>query len=243
MGGMSTRQPTLAEYLVGTQLAKLAQKKLFGGYKVPLLQFLPLGLYLFGKGAIFGRARRDKLDTVAKMFVGLEAINTLLLAPLGIPEQEASSYQWVLASLEKVASDGIRYYRDYHRKEPESLLDLWLTSFAPPEVDFREPHKAVVLARKKIRLGMALQRSDYWLFVGISLGAAFPELTERIWRLSYETTDRESWARAWKAGLNIPKEFTPLPLDETEHEVLVEVASYVTEYFPDLVDPLNLRLQ
>lgn len=241
IGDKSSEQPTLAEYLGGEQLARLAQKKLFGGYEVPLLQFLPLGLWLFGKGAIFGWARRDKLDVVAKMFVGLEAIRTLL-APLGLPEQEASSYQWVLASLRKVASDGIRYYRDYHRKEPESLLDLLLTSFAPREVDFRDFHKAKGLAKKKIRLGTALQQSDSWLFVGISLGAIFPELTERMWRQSYETADHESWARAWRAGLNIPKEFTPLPLEEMEHEVLVEVASYTSEYFPDLVDPLNLRL-
>ena len=239
---MSSEQLTLAEHLGGEQLSRLAQKKLFGGYEVPLLQFLPLGLWLFGKGAIFGRARRDKLDVVAKMFVGLEAISTLL-APLGLPKQVARSYQWVLESLRKVASDGIGYYRDHHRKEPESLLDLWLTSFAPPEVDFRDLDKARGLAKKKIRLGMALQQSDSWLFVGISLGAIFPQLTEKMWRQSYETADHESWAQAWQAGINIPKEFTSLPLEEMEHEVLVEVASYASEYFPDLVDPLNLRLQ
>jgi len=234
-------QPTLAEHIVGEQLARLAQKKLSGGYEVPLLQFLPLGLWLFGKGAIFGRARRDKLDVVVKMFVEPEAVSTLF-APLGLPEQEAKSYQWDLVSLRKVASDGIRYYRDYHQKEPESLLDLLLTSFAPREVDFRDFDKARELAKETIRLGIALQQLDSWLFIGISLGAIFPELTERMWRQSYETTDHESWELAWKAGLNIPEEFTPLPLEEMEHEVLVEVASYASEYFPDLVDPLNLRL-
>ena len=125
-----SERPTLAEHLSRLQLGRLVQKKLFGGYEVPLLQFLPLGLWLFGKGAVFGRARRDRLEIVAKMFVGLKAIG-VLFERIGLPRQAASDDQWVLESLRKVASDGIRYYRDYHRKEPESLLDLLLTSFYP----------------------------------------------------------------------------------------------------------------
>jgi len=225
-----SERPTLAEHLSRLQLGRLVQKKLFGGYEVPLLQFLPLGLWLFGKGAVFGRARRDRLEIVAKMFVGLKAIG-VLFEGIGLPRQAASDDQWVLESLRKVASDGIRYYRDYHRKEPESLLDLWLTSFSPIEFDFRDLDKAKELAKKRIRLGIALQQLDSWLFVGISLGATFPELTERMWRQSYETVNHESWARAWQARVNIPKEFTPLPLQEMEQEVLVEVASYATKYF------------
>lgn len=236
-----SERPTLAENISRVQLGRLVQKKIFGGYEVPLLQFLPLGLWLFGKGAVFGRARRDRLEIVAKMFVGLEAIG-VLFARLGLPRQTTSSDQWILESLRKVASDGMRYYRDYHGKEPESLLDLWLTSFAPREFDFRDLDKAKELAKKRIRLGIALQQLDSWLFVGISLGATFPELTERMWRQSFETVNHESWARAWQAGVNIPKEFNPLPLQEMEQEVLVEVASYSTEYFPDLVDLLSLRL-
>ena len=108
---------------------------------------------------------------------------------------------------------------DYHRK------------FSPIEFDFRDLDKAKELAKKRIRLGIALQQLDSWLFVGISLGATFPELTERMWRQSYETVNHESWARAWQARVNIPKEFTPLPLQEMEQEVLVEVASYATKYF------------
>ncbi len=237
-----SERPTLAEHLGRVQIGRLVQKKLFGGYEVPLLQFLPVGLWLFGKGGIFGRARQDKLEIVAQMFIGLEAIG-VLFAWLGLPRQVANNEQWVLECLRKVASDGMRYYRDCRRKEPESLLDLWLTSFAPPEVDFRDFDKTRKLAKKKIRLGLILQQSDSWLFAGISFGANFPELMERIWRQSYETVDQESWAEARRIGIDIPEEFTPLPLQEMEQAVLVDVASYVTEYFPKLVDPLNLRLR
>ena len=238
----SSEQPTLAEYLAEQELTGLIQKKPFGRPKVPLHQLPQLGLWIFGLGAVFGRARCDKLDVVAKMFVGLDAISITILAPLGLPKQMVSNYQGVLEILHKVSSDGIRYYRNYNQKEPEFLLDLFLTSFAPPELDFRDIQKAKSLMKKKIRLGMALLQLDSWLFVGISLGAIFPELTEKIWRQSYETVDNESWSQALRAGVNIPKEFTPLPLEEMEHDVLIDVASYVSKYFPDLVEPLNLRL-
>jgi hypothetical protein len=236
----SERSPTLAEHLGHIQIGSIVQKKLFGGYEVSLMQFLPVGLWLFLKGAVFGRARPDKLEVMAKMFVGLEAVR-ILLAPFGVPGA-ANNEQWVFECLRKVASDGMKYYRDHRRKEPEELLDLWLTSFAPPEADFRDLDKAKRLAKQKIRLGLALQQCDSWLFVGVSLGATFPELTERMWRQSFETADRESWARAREAGLDIPEEPTPLPLEEMEQKVLVEVATYVTEYFPELVDLLSLRL-
>jgi len=76
---------------------------------------------------------------------------------------------------------------------------------------------------------------------GIALGAAFPELTERIW--TYEMIDIELWARARRQGLKLSKQpRTPVTLEERAREVLVEVAQYVTEYFPELVEPLGLRL-
>jgi hypothetical protein len=85
-----SERPTLAEHLGRAQIGRLAHKKLFGRYEVPLLQFLPVGLWLFGKGAIFGRARHDKLEIVAQMFVGLEAVG-VLLAPLGLSREAGNS--------------------------------------------------------------------------------------------------------------------------------------------------------
>jgi hypothetical protein len=233
---------TLAEYISRPELLPLVQKDSSGGYKVLLIQFLPIGFWLFGKGAIFGRVRRDKLDVVAEMFVGLEAI-IKLFSFHNFPEEAANRPQWIYEYLRKVADDGLRFYRDRQRKEPDSLLDLWLTSFAPPEYDFRKVMNVIELEKMKIRLGWALRQLDEWFLVGISLGANFPELTERLWRQYYERVDQESWTRARKAGVHLPKKSTPVPLEVVENEVLGEVTSYTTEYFPDLVDMLNLKLQ
>jgi hypothetical protein len=226
-----------------TEIGSIVQKRFFGGYDVPLMQFLTVGLWLFLKGVVLGRARCNSLEVVAKMLVGLESLAEAF-ARFCVPGQEAAnSEDWVYEYLRKVAGDGMAYYRKCHQKEPESFLDLWLTSFAPPEVGFRDVQKMKELAKRKLRLGVALQQSDTWLLAGISFGATFPELTERMWGREYGKHDAEIWASARQHGLDIPEKFTPLPLEEMEQQVLVEVASYVKEYFPELVEPLNLRLR
>lgn len=238
-------KPTLAAHLCMVQLRQLVRKKFFGGYEVPALQFAQLGFWSFCQGAAFGRARCDKLEIVAKLFVGLEALEAMFLPfrpPSLLPTQSVNNEQWVLESLRKVGSDGVCYYRNHQRKEPESLMDLWLTAFAPPHADFQDIGTTMMLARSKIRLGEALRRLDLWLFAGISFGANFPDLMEEMWRQWFETVDQKSWAEAHQAGLDIPEKFTPLTLEEMEQEVLVGVASYATEYFANLVDPLGLTL-
>jgi len=229
----TSRKPTLAEHLVKEQLGKIVQKELLGGYEVSLLQFMPVGLWVFTEGTVFGRARFDKLEIVAKMFVGLEAIESYF-ASLGLPKQFVSNEQWVFESFRKVGNDGVNYYRNHKQKEPESLVDLWLTSFAPPEVDFRDIDKVKKLAKQNIGFSVALQQLDTWLFAGISLGANFPELIEKIWEQEYETAAPKAWAEARKVGLDIPEKFTPVTLKEMEQQVLSKVANYATEYFPGL---------
>ena len=145
-------KPTLAEHLGGMQLGKLVQNKLLGGYEVSLLPFLHIGLWLFNNGAVFGRARRDKIEIISKMFVGSDTLGKMFEI-LGISKQAAYNQQSVSTYICNVGSDGSHYYFDIFQKEPESLLDLWLKSFTPPDVDFRDIKKAKMLAKKKLRLG------------------------------------------------------------------------------------------
>ena len=231
---------TLAEHVSRPEMLELVQKNPADGYEVVMSQFLPVGFWLFGKGALFGRARKDKLNVIAEMFVGVEAIN-VLFSYHKFPEGAASDVKWVFEFLMKVASDGLNYYRGCRRREPDSLLDLWLTSWAPDDYDFRKIENTIELSKKKIRLGFALRHLDEWFFTGISLGANFPDLTERLWRKYYEKVDQESWTRARNAGIDIPQNPTPVPLEVVENEILGEVASYTKQNFSELVDLLDLR--
>ena len=233
-------RPTLAEHLSAEQIAGMVQKKFFSGYQVPALKFVHAGLWVFGQGAIFGRARRDNLEIIAEMFVGHESLR-IMFAPLGLPKEVAYDRQWVYEGLRKVGNDAMRYYQDSYRKEPELLMDLWLAAFAPPDVDFRDPSKSRELANKKLPLNQALQRIDNWFFSGISIGANHPTLLESLWGRSYEKVDREQWALARQAGLDLPEEPTPLLLHEEERRILHSVGFYVKKYYPELIGPLKLH--
>ena len=49
------------------------------------------------------------------------------------------------------------------------------------------------------------------------------------------------WAEARSYGLNIPEKPDFIPLEEREKEILAIVAGYTSEYYPELLDPLDLR--
>jgi hypothetical protein len=240
----------LAMQLIEVQFKQLVQKRLFGGYEVPLLKFRPVGLWLFNKAAIFGQARRDKIEIISKMFVGQESIG-VMFEYFGLSRQVINDEQRLSAFMHKVGMDALNNYHNKLQKEPESLQDLWEKCFAPTEFDSldilldsnKALDKAKILAKKKIKLSVALQWIKWWLFTGISFGVSFPELVERMWRQEYEMVSQETWTRARQAGVDLPETFTSLRLEDMEQEVLVEVAAYVTEYFPELVDPLDLRIQ
>lgn len=229
----TTKRPTLAEHLSRSRLEGSARKTLFGRYKVPRWHLIELGAWIFGMGAVYGRARREKLELVAELFIGLKAIGETF-SRAGFPRHVADDGRYVLEALRKIASDGLRHYRDSLGKDPESLNDLLLTSFSPRELDYRNPEILLRLRHERVGISTALQQLDAWLFAGISLGAFFPDLTERMWKNSYEQVDHKVWELAYKSGLEIPKEFTPLPLDEIEKDVLLDVATYIAEYFPEL---------
>ena len=49
------------------------------------------------------------------------------------------------------------------------------------------------------------------------------------------------WAEARSYGLNIPEKPDIIPLDEREKEILQMVAAYTAEFYPELLDSLDLR--
>ena len=77
------------------------------------------------------------------------------------------------------------------------------------------------------------------LLQGIHFGSSFPEVTERMYRKAHED-DEDFWARKWH-GITIPEELEAWSFEETQKAVLRMVAAYTSEYYPELLDPLDLR--
>jgi hypothetical protein len=212
---------TLVSWLSREVIAPHIYKKLFGGYEVRLYPVLFGSEWIFAKGALFGRARSDRLEIFAKMF--------------STPGGERGFCEWMYQN----AKDRLEKYG----KEPDTFRDFWVKTEIPElgAIPFHDKNAVKRLAQETCRLGEITVKAISWVLAGIGFGAKYPELTEKLWRQTYETTaDPESWALARRAGVDIPEKDESLPLEETEHAVLLTVAYFVGQYFPELVEPLGL---
>ena len=158
----------------------------------------------------------------------------LLAKMLAEPGRGTTFYDAIPQMANKLASD--------YGTEVQSFYDLWIATLAPRENDYFDIDTLRRLYRQKVRLGDMLPWLTMWLAYGVCFGATYAEMTERIWRQEFEKVDPESWQKARAAGLDIPERFTPLALEEMQHVVLLAVADYAREYFPELVEPLGLDL-
>ncbi len=219
---MSARddRPTLMARLGGWEVRELVESGMFGGPQVRLLPLLMIGPWLFSKGAALGRARADRIEVLA----------TMLSAPGG--------ERRVMEFLRDAAQRVIRQYGT----DPDSLIDFWIEIGAPVKVDLSDAEAMRRLNKEKVPLERAAEWVAEWILIGIAFGSTFPELTTEVWRKTYESFDEGLWNKARASGLDIPKQFTPIPLQEAEEGVLSEVREYAMEYYPELVGPLGLRV-
>jgi len=62
-----------------------------------------------------------------------------------------------------------------------------------------------------------------------------------MYRNAHESIKMDVWYEARAHGLAIPEKPTKISLEEQEGVVLQMVAAYTSEYYPELLDPLDLR--
>jgi len=221
MSDVST-EITLGQYMSKDTLEPLVRKSFFGRYEVPFGPcIINVSTWLFQKGAVLGRARFDCLDVLLKIWVDTGR------------EDEACS------ELCKVAEKRL----DDFGREPDSFaIYWWETEFS--SLNLADSNVLKHLSTKKVHLEEILPKLDYWLNSGIGFGATYPDLVRKIWIKEYETPNPEMWNLTREEyGLDIPKEQTLLPLENMEQMVLLEVSYYVSAYFPELLEPLGLKIK
>ena len=210
--------PTLGELFLGDLASRLVSKRLFGGYQMPLGSMVYAGLWVFQKGALLGRARRSSFQALASLVA------------------QAGSDESVAQVMRQGAEERMRRSSS---SQVGTFWEFWcLTEY--PTSPFGDLEAWKVLGRKKVRLGEVLSRAPFWAADGIGFGAMFPDVTESLWRRSYEIADPEKWKRARQAGVALPKNETLLPLEEMEPQVLAEVRAFAQQNRPDLVGLLTL---
>ena len=219
-------QPTLMGFLGTGPVMKLTKTRLFGGPYIHFGGYLMVCSYLYENGAILGRARSDKLSTLAKMFPA-------------DPGKEDS----FISELQNVAQERLNEYKREFEKEPNSFLDIFYllelkrVGLDLADTDLKTLRKA---SGEKYSLKQAEPYIKMFGLEGIGFGSRFPELTEKLYRNYHESIDMGVWSK-WAARLGIPEKPTIISLEEQEKTVLQMVAAYASEYYPELLDSLDLR--
>lgn len=211
---------TLVSWLSREVIAPHIHKKLFGGYEVRLYPVLFGSVWIFSKGALFGRARSDRLEIFAKMF--------------STPGGEREFCEWMYQN----AKDRLEKYG----KEPDSFSQFFWETEVPEllEVPVWDKNAVKRLNKETCRLEEITVKAVSWVLAGIGFGAKYPELTEKMWRQSHQTPpDSPGWEMAERAGV-VDGPWQATPMEQMEHAVLLTVAYFVGQYFPELVEPLGL---
>jgi len=224
----SSQRPPFVAYIAREPISRVLQKDILGRSYVRFLPFLIAGLQLYTLGAVLGHAQRDKFEILAN-----------LLYDKPQPANELKSVTNDLTNLAKKRLDSCS-------KAPDSFFDLFMNtelkaaglSFEMPLKEFQKTAKIKLLLKQQPG---PTDMAEMFVMEGIAFGARFPGLTERLWKRSSEI-DSGEWKKWRERGLDIGEQPTRMTLDEAEQEILRGVAIYVSQYYPELAEPLGLQL-
>lgn len=188
--------------------------------------YLPFQRYLgcyqeaFEIGVVLGYAFRDRLLTFAKLF-----------AECG-REEELITFMQQLAH-ERLAEVGkaANFFEMGWFAEEDRINVNWRDSgIAEADMEHLKKHHEVPLEQALNNLHVAVS-------TGIGLGSAFPELTERLWKVEHESPmDRDKWEKARSAGLSLPDEpEEPVTLARRQQQLLAQVELFVSRARPELL--------
>ena len=241
-------QPALMVFLGSVPVAQVVKRRLFGKPFIRWSNFCEVLWFMYESGAILGRARHNKLDILEKMLVSWVSI-----IPTGSNYFYLTRFKPGIEQIEflrKIAKKRLDTFRNEVGKEPDTFFEFILfreierlIGLSP--ADSLKPYirkNQRPLGERKMSLEVAYPDIEGFGLEGIGFGGSFPELTERMYRNAYEGIDTGLWSEARAHGLAIPEKPEIVSLEEREATLLQMVAAYATEYYPELLDPLDLRV-
>ena len=190
----------------------------------PFIRFsklLVLKGFMYESGAILGRALGSKLYALEPL--------------LGTPERQGES----IAVMQSCARARLAQFAG----QPRSF-GLFIMESVLQECNLSLTSNKNLLKRAfdtKVYLEDAVKHRDISMAEGIGFGSLYPELTEELYRESYENPNETNWAEARRFGLNIAEHADVVFLEEREHDLLTVVAGYAAEFFPAQVSRLGLE--
>ena len=218
---------SLLNHIVNSIIAPAARKKLFRAPYIPFRRYLGCYQEAFEIGAVLGYAYRKKIVTFAKLF--------------SQPGREAG----FVSAIQQLARERLAT----QLIEPESFIHLAM--FAE-ETRIKANWQASGITESQIRIledsfkipvvETALVNLNGAVSVGIGLGSAFPELTEKLWKNEHKRpVSRERWHSAKASGIVTEDEPTDaVSLPERQEELVKQVEQFISIARPDLLPTLQI---
>ena len=226
-------QPTLMGFLGIPIVTKIAKMRSLGGPYIRFYDFCAVLSYLYTSGAVLGRAKRPKLNVLAILF--------------SVPGSEVDNVN----QLQDDAKNRLQKFKDDVGREPNTFNEFILFRELEKAIGLsleesfkactRGDKKAIKIANEQVSLAEAERVIKCFGLEGIGFGSCFPDLTEKMYRTSFENPDKDWWAKAAARGLVFSQKPEIITLESQEETVLKIVAAYTSEYYPELLDPLDLR--
>lgn len=219
-------------------MKQIIQTSASGKQYIRLYNYFEALPFQYESGAILGRAMRNKLSTFEKM----------LSTPYGTEGQTAED-------LQNSARERLNRYREDATKEPDTFYELifkreienatGLSLDDYYEAGIRKDKKTLEKMLKVFNENVEVAKAAFGMRVfgleGIGFGSSFPELTERMYKNAYENVDMDMWAKAKEMSVDIPEKPDFIPLERREGGILTTTAAYAAKFYPELLDPLDLR--
>ena len=233
-------QLTFVDYLGYEPVMAMAKKGLFGGPYLTFNDFCAVLASLYESSAVLGRARSNKLSVIEKIIAaqypmhGPEPIKDLrkdVKESLDefIKERGREPHSFLefiqIKQIENVLEhEGIRGLPDAAHGKLYADKAIGLKAIDAQAMGLSDKKVTKILMRK-----ISLRDTEIGLRIygnnGIAFGISFPELTENIYRNLHEKS----------------KDAPVITLEQREKDILGIVADYIQQFWPELLDALDLR--
>jgi hypothetical protein len=233
-------QPTLTGVLSWLPLKPVVKERRFGGRYLRAFDYFYMLGFQYENCALLGRAYYDKINLLTRMLV-----------------REENKVDELVKNLQDVSSNRLNKFRNEVGEEPKSFYhfismreydSVLVRAFGLPLDELillaarsREIKEVKKLFDREVPLEVATDKARIYGLEGIGFGSSFPELTEKMYKNAYENVDMDMWTKAREIGVDIPEKPDFIPLEEREKPILTAAAAYAAEFYPELLDPLDLR--
>lgn len=245
----------LQGFLANVIVESLTRNTLFEKHYMALAKCISLLQIAYETGAVLGHARGNKLDILNKMLSMQDMIFDNIIKDMQKSEKKRlDDFKKEHGGKPDTFADFI-YWPLWESTTGLTLNDL----FAPSGAETREKKQkriSDIIQNKlgaKILLEEAQSKISKFLIKGLGFGSAFPELTAKMFNNVYvcKKNDEELWNITKTLGFATPIDLSkrislpttkwrPPTLKQNERIVLGTVAFYTSQYYPELLDSLDL---